>query len=325
MAMDAVDIQLMELLWQDGRQGLEELAVKLKVSIPTVGRRIDRLEKEQAIRIVAAVDPSKVGSPFSVMMGLELAPNRVGAAIRELGARRSVLTVLRTIGRYDAWASLWFRHPRELADFIEVELPQIKGIKRTETFHLLRNSKSPFTTLDPALMDSPDRDLISLLQLDGRRKNSELAEILNVSPSTIGRQIKRLIETGTIRIAGYPLSREGEVHAFLGIRTDIGSLKVVTAALAQFRAIRWLSTCTGRYDIFANAAFQNNQEMADFITRDVSRIEGVEFNETSLVVESRLYYQARNDEYWASKKSASVVEKPADKPGQNSRVPAQSM
>jgi Lrp/AsnC family transcriptional regulator for asnA, asnC and gidA len=300
-SMDKIDLQLTDLLLQDGRQGLEELAAKIGVSIPTVGRRIDRLKKQKVIRIVAAVDPSKVGAPFSVMMGLELAPHRVGAAIRELGARRSVLTVLRTIGRYDAWASLWFRHADELADFVETELPQIKGIIRSETFHLLRNTKSPFTTVDPGLMDSPDRDLISLLQQDGRRKNSELAEILKVSPSTIGRQIKRLLESGTIRIAGFPIPRENEVQAFLGIRAEIGHLKSVSEALANFRSIRWITTCTGRYDIFAMAAFVNNQEMADFIARELPRIEGVEFNETSLVIESRLYYQARHDEYWGSR------------------------
>jgi Lrp/AsnC family transcriptional regulator for asnA, asnC and gidA len=305
--MDKIDIQLMDLLFQDGRQGLEELALKAGVSIPTVGRRIDRLKKHNAIRIAAAVDPSKVGAPFSVMIGLELAHHRVGSALRELGTKRSVLAVLRTLGRYDAWASLWFKHPHELAVFVETELPQIKGIKRSETFHLLRNTKSPFTTLDPGLMVSADRDLISLLQQDGRRKNSELAEILGVSPSTIGRQIKRLLETGTIMIAGFPLPRENDVLVFLGIRAEVGKLKAVSDELAKFNSVRWISTCTGRYDIFANVAFHNNQEMADFIARELPRIKGVEFNETSLVIESKLYYQSRHDEYWASR-NPSLVE-----------------
>jgi DNA-binding Lrp family transcriptional regulator len=304
--MDNLDLQLIDLLSRDGRQGLQLLANQLQVGIVTVGRRIDRLKKQKSIRISAVVDPSKAGSPISVMLGLGLDPHFADAVVNKLGALPSVLTVLRTIGPYDAWASLWFRHSNDISDFIEGELPRFNGIKRAELFHLLRNTKSPYTLLIPGLISSPDCELISLLQEDGRRDNLELADRLGVHPSTVGRSIKRLIENGIIRIIANQSYNDGQVRAFLGIRTEVGSLKKVEEALVQLPQVRWLNTCTGRYDAFSMAVFKDNQEMAEFITHNVSRIDGVELVETSLVTEYQLYYQARHDEYWAEKKSKEI-------------------
>lgn len=305
--MESIDSQLIALLSRNGRQDMAGLAVKLGVSIQTVRRKFEKLMNQQAIQIVGAVDPAKVGSPFSVMMGLKLAPHRVGAAMRELGTKRCVLTVFSTIGPYDAWASLWFKHPRELAEFIQNELPVIKGIERTETFLLLSAAKSTYTTLDPRLIESPVRDLISLLQENGRRKNSELADILKVSRVTVGRQIKQLEKMGVIQFRGVPVVRDDEIRALLGIRTKVGSVKSVVATLMENPSVLWMNTTTGRYDIFLTAKFKDVREMAYFITSNVSRIYGVELVESALVTEYRFYYQARHDEYWASKPKYSSI------------------
>lgn len=300
--MDNVEIQMIELLNQNGRQSMGELAVKLGVGISTVKRTFDKLVDQQSIKIVGAVDPSKVGSPISVMMGLKLAPHRVDVAKRELGSRRCVLTLLSTVGRYDTWAHLWFKYPRELEDFIENEMPKIKGIERFEVFYLLSNVKSRYTILDPALIDSPDRDLISLLQQDGRRKNTELAKILKVSRATVCRQIKRLEKAEIIRFTGELIFGPGEIRALFGIRTKFGTLKSVATTLAQSSSVKWVNISTGSYDLFLITKFKDVQEMAYFITNGIYRIEGVEFVESSLLIESKRYYQMRYDEYWASKR-----------------------
>jgi len=49
-----------------------------------------------------------------------------------------------------------------------------------------------------ALFDRTDRNLMRLLQADGRRSNQELAEAANISPATCHRRIQRLVECGAI-------------------------------------------------------------------------------------------------------------------------------
>ena len=47
-------------------------------------------------------------------------------------------------------------------------------------------------------LDRIDRNLLRLLQADGRRSNQDLAEAANVSPATCHRRVQRLVESGTI-------------------------------------------------------------------------------------------------------------------------------
>lgn len=52
--------------------------------------------------------------------------------------------------------------------------------------------------------DRIDRNLLRLLQADGRRSNHELAQAANISPATCHRRVQRLVECGAI--AGYRAS-----------------------------------------------------------------------------------------------------------------------
>jgi DNA-binding Lrp family transcriptional regulator len=297
--LNKLDSQILELLRQDGRRSQESLAKEIGVSIMTVGRRIRSLVKHRVIHIGAAVDSSKVGNPTSVMLGLELEPHRVQVAMRDLANSPATLLILRTVGRFDAVASLWFRSPLELSDFLEHALSKMKGIRGSETLLSLRNIKGPYTPVPPGLIDSPDRDLIALLQEDGRRKNAELAPLLKMSRSTVGRRVRRLFNTKTISIGAYPLPSPDEVTCFLGIRTKTGSLATVSEALAAHPAVGWLNTCTGRFDLISLARFKDNSDLSKFVGDYASRLSGIVNIDVSLVTELRTYYGVRHREYWS--------------------------
>jgi DNA-binding Lrp family transcriptional regulator len=113
--------------------------------------------------------------------------------------------------------------------------------------------------------------------------------------------LRNLVESKTIKIAGYPLSSPNEVRAALGIRTEPAKLKTVTETLAASRSVMWLRNATGRYDIFAMTVFKSNEELSNFLVRDVERLDGVEYHEMSLVVETNSFYEARFNEYWATR------------------------
>jgi Lrp/AsnC family leucine-responsive transcriptional regulator len=56
--------------------------------------------------------------------------------------------------------------------------------------HTVNDSSAP--------LDKIDRNLLRLLQADGRRSNQELAEAANISPATCHRRTARLVECGAI-------------------------------------------------------------------------------------------------------------------------------
>lgn len=49
------------------------------------------------------------------------------------------------------------------------------------------------------VLDRIDRNLLRLLQADGRRSNQDLADAANISPATCHRRVQRLVESGAIK------------------------------------------------------------------------------------------------------------------------------
>jgi DNA-binding Lrp family transcriptional regulator len=62
MHMDATDRRILSLLMEDGRRTYDDIAGRVKLSAPSVKRRVDRLRAEGALRgFTAVVDHSALG------------------------------------------------------------------------------------------------------------------------------------------------------------------------------------------------------------------------------------------------------------------------
>jgi len=79
---DTVDEQLVRLLAQDAQQNSETLARKLKVSSATVRRRLRKLVRINALRIVGVVDPEKFGFPLTALISLNVEHDKVEPNIK---------------------------------------------------------------------------------------------------------------------------------------------------------------------------------------------------------------------------------------------------
>lgn len=138
-----------------------------------------------------------------------------------------------------------------------------------------------------AMMDSLDEKLIRILSKDARQSNEKLGEKLGVSATTVRRRLRRLIDSGVLRIT----ARVDPVRAGLPLTTiiafDVANNKVPVAikALAGYEQVKWVSTTTGRYDILAMAAFHSAQELSGFLQHEVAKIEGLRDTETYICLE----------------------------------------
>ncbi len=92
-----------------------------------------------------------------------------------------------------------------------------------------------FNMTDYSSIDSNDEQLIYLLRKDGRQSSKALARQLKVSPSTVQRRIRKLVQDGTVRIAavvdptksGLPLAVVATIDA------NYGKLESVVNELAR--------------------------------------------------------------------------------------------
>ena len=141
---DALDLHLIRLLEQDGRQSSRVLARHLNASAATIRRRIRRLTDENVIRIQAVVNPSKVELGLSAVVALDVDPSNLETAVGQLANNDNVEWLATTTGRFDIIAEVRFASTDELYAFLQRELPRIEGLKNSETFICLHLVKAPY-------------------------------------------------------------------------------------------------------------------------------------------------------------------------------------
>ncbi|MDI3299068.1 MAG: Lrp/AsnC family transcriptional regulator [Bacillota bacterium] len=134
-----------------------------------------------------------------------------------------------------------------------------------------------------------DRQIIELLQADGRMSFVDMAARIGVTEGTIRRRFNQLKEAGLIRIAAIadPFAVGFETAAFFGLRVDTADIENVLHDLVRLPEIHYVAAATGEYDVVARAFFANNQELADFLLHKLSRIRGIREINSSLLL--RIY------------------------------------
>ena len=142
--IDSLDEKLIQLLEMDARQSSEAVAKQLKVSPATVRRRIKKLIQRGVLRIVALVDPQKVGFPLIAIIAFDIAHEKADSVIQILADRPEVKYASTTTGRFDVLVLARFRSTEELSDFVQKELSNIEGLRDTETFVCLRVQKGRY-------------------------------------------------------------------------------------------------------------------------------------------------------------------------------------
>jgi Lrp/AsnC family leucine-responsive transcriptional regulator len=76
--LDAVNLQLLKLLREDGRLSVAELGRRISMSAPAVAERVQRLERAGVITgYHADVDPSRVGFPIAAVVRIRPAPGQL--------------------------------------------------------------------------------------------------------------------------------------------------------------------------------------------------------------------------------------------------------
>lgn len=139
--LDSLDKRLIELLQEDAHRSSEALAKKLRVSPATVRRRTRRLIKEDVMRIQAVLDYGKVGLSLPVLIALNIGHEDLNSVMRFLAKQPSIRWVASCTGRFDVMALARFGSSGELSDFLQKQLPGLKGVRNSETFVCLHVEK----------------------------------------------------------------------------------------------------------------------------------------------------------------------------------------
>lgn len=141
---DAVDHHILSILESNGRATNREIAESVGVSEGTVRNRIERLVRDDVLRIVGVTNPSKLGLNTAAVISISAELSRITDIAERIAEAEGVVYVGYTTGNADIIVLAFFPSNDELTDFMTQSLAAIPGILKAETNIILKPVRSMF-------------------------------------------------------------------------------------------------------------------------------------------------------------------------------------
>lgn len=126
-------------------------------------------------------------------------------------------------------------------------------------------------------IDALDREIIKLLQEDGRKPYTEMAQRLGVSEGTVRSRVNRMVEEGIIEIVVHANPDRVGLHtqAIIGLSTQLGMTEEVAQQLIPFKEARFIAVSSGAYDLIIQVYVENNEKLLEFVHQKLAKIAGI--------------------------------------------------
>ncbi len=139
--VDDLDRRIIALLQPEGRKPFAEIGLQLGVSEATVRQRYKKLTDGGVLQVVAVADPFRIGFTTMAMIGVSVSiegERNVDGVARQIAQFPEVSYVVMSTGSFDLLVEVIAQSHEEFAKFLTERLHQVEGVRRTETFMLLR-------------------------------------------------------------------------------------------------------------------------------------------------------------------------------------------
>ncbi|MBI2723717.1 MAG: Lrp/AsnC family transcriptional regulator [Chloroflexi bacterium] len=141
---DAVDHHILSILEDNGRATNREIAEAVGVSEGTVRNRIERLVRDDVLRIVGVTNPARLGLNTAAVISISAELARITDIAEQIAAVPGVVYVGYTTGNADIIALSFFPSNDELTEFMTQTLAAMPGILKAETNIILKPVRSLF-------------------------------------------------------------------------------------------------------------------------------------------------------------------------------------
>lgn len=135
-------------------------------------------------------------------------------------------------------------------------------------------------------MDDLDRQIISLLQKDGRRAFTEIAQILAVAEGTVRKRVGRLMNEGALQIVGLvdPHRLGLDAPALIGISVQPPNLEAAVNQIVTFPEVSYLIMVSGEYDLMVEVMCRDRKHLASFLNHSLRQVAGIQKTETFFIL-----------------------------------------
>jgi Lrp/AsnC family transcriptional regulator, leucine-responsive regulatory protein len=142
------------------------------------------------------------------------------------------------------------------------------------------------------LLDPTDKRILAILQDDGRRRNTELADAINMTPAPCLRRVKELEESGVIRkyvalveprLVGLNLTALIEVKLVSQTQPRLDSFE---RAISKLPNVVECFLVTGDWDYVLKVVVGDLDEYQNFLTTQLTSLRDVQNLKSTIVMKS---------------------------------------
>jgi len=135
-------------------------------------------------------------------------------------------------------------------------------------------------------MDELDLSILALLQTDGRRPFTDIAQELGVSEGTVRNRVSKLIEKQVLHIVGLvdPGSLGLNAPAVIGVSIAEGDIEEIAAEIAAYPEVSYLIMVSGEFDLIVEVLCKNREHLANFLNYELRKVTGVERTQTFMTL-----------------------------------------
>jgi DNA-binding Lrp family transcriptional regulator len=152
--LDETDLQLIQLLREDGRRTYAELAQAVATSESMVRRRVSALVEQGALAFATLVSPRALGFEIEAFVLLRVNLGELEQIASELAARREVRYLSATSGFSDLACEVILRSPDDLYEFTTRVLGGLAGVQRAVISHELVTVKRAYMEVASSFWES---------------------------------------------------------------------------------------------------------------------------------------------------------------------------
>jgi DNA-binding Lrp family transcriptional regulator len=306
MDLDDLDRRLLHALSLDGRAPFARIGEVLGVSDRTVARRWSRMRSSDDVRLVGAVDASRLGGAQWIIR-VHCQPGSAMDLARALARREDTRWVHLLSGGTEISASLQYWSPGERDDLILQRLQRtgpVVSMTAHSVLHIFGGGPDGFHGLRvladheiaalrpthrpvaPTVLTDDDRPLLRVLARDGRAPYPELAAATGWSESTVARRIEAL------RAAGLLYLDVDVDAATLGYRSDVrlwasvppAHLAETGAAIAAHPEVAFCAATTGSTNLLVSAICRDERDLYRYLTERIGALPLVGEVETAPII-----------------------------------------
>ncbi len=127
---DELDEKIIKMLKENSRKPFTEIAETLGISEATVRKRVRKMERNEIIKGYSLeIDPSALGYDTVVLLGLDVEPESLVEAAKEISEIEEAKRVTTCTGDHMIMTEIWAKDNSHLSKIMSEKIGKIEGVK----------------------------------------------------------------------------------------------------------------------------------------------------------------------------------------------------